>query len=80
MPERLMLVVISAVVVVISLATVVWVGASGQGLSLDTIFLVLSALTVALVFALWAKSEIDRAKAAASGKPAAKTPAAGSEG
>ena len=81
-PERAVLVLISAVVVVGSLATVVWVLVAGEGLSLDTIFLALSALAVALVFALYAKSEIDRLRKQAQGgkPPAGKAPAASSEG
>jgi len=75
MPERLVLVVLSAVVVVGAVATVVWVLASRQGLSLDTLFLIFASLTVALVFAVYAKSEIDRARADATAKPAAKAPA-----
>ena len=75
MPERLVLVILSAVVVVGAVATVVWVLASRQGLSLDTLFLIFASLTVALVFAVYAKSEIDRARAEAQPKPAAKAPA-----
>jgi hypothetical protein len=75
MPERAVLVILSAVVVVGALATVVWVLASRQGLSLDTLFLIFASLTVALVFAVYAKSEIDRARAKAEAKPAAKATA-----
>ena len=75
MPERAVLVIVSAVVAVGALATVVWVIASGQGLSLDTLFLIFASLTVALVFVVYAKSEIDRARAAAQAKPAAKAAA-----
>jgi hypothetical protein len=75
MPERAVLVIVSAVVVVGALGTVVWVLASRQGLSLDTLFLIFASLTVALVFAVYAKSEIDRARAEALPKPATKAPA-----
>jgi hypothetical protein len=75
MPERLVLVILSAVVVVGAVGTVVWVLASRQGLSLDTLFLIFASLTVALVFAVYAKSEIDQARADAQAKPAAKVAA-----
>jgi hypothetical protein len=78
MPERAVLILLSLILVVGLLGAVVWLMISGQGLTLDGLFLALSCLTVALVFSIYVLMEVKRAQAKAreQSKPAAAPAAA----
>ena len=73
MSNRAVLFLISVFVVLASLASVVWLVASGQALSVDGLFLLLTCLLLALAFALYLMFTIRRAmdelKPAPAGKP-----------
>ena len=61
MSDRGVLFLFSILMIVVSLGAVVWLFATGQGLSVDGLFLVLTALLSAAVFALYVKFLIGRA-------------------
>ena len=69
----------SVFMIVAGLGAVAWLFATGQAGTVDGLFLVLTALLVALAFALYVRSMIRRAMAAAS-KPAAQPAKAGATG
>jgi hypothetical protein len=77
MSDRGLLFLFSVLMVVGGLATAVWLAVSGQALTVDGLFLVLTALLIALCFALYLIFMIRRAMEAAKPAPVAKsTPAA----
>lgn len=67
MSDRGLLFLFSVFMIVASLGTAVWLGATGQALTVDGLFLVLTALLTALVFLLYVIFAIRRAM-----EPAAK--------
>ncbi len=71
MSDRGLLFLFSIFMIVVSLGAAVYLFATGQGLTIDGLFMVLVALLTALVFALYIMFVIRRAMEAA--KPPAKT-------
>ena len=74
MTDRGFLFLFSILMIVGGIATAVWLAVSGQALTVDGLFLVLTALLIALVFALYLVFMIRRAMEAAKAPvaPAAK--------
>jgi hypothetical protein len=70
MSDRAFLFLFSVFMIVASVATAVWLVASGQAATVDGLFLVITALLMALAFALYVMFLIRRAMAAAA-EPAA---------
>ena len=73
MSDRGFLFLFSIFMIVAGVGSAVWLGISGQVLTVDGLFLVLTALLVALCFALYLKFMISSARAAA--QQPAKAPA-----
>ena len=77
MPDRAILFLFSVFMIVAGLAAAGWLVATGQAGTVDGLFLLLTALLVALCFALYVKFLIGRARESlAPPKPAAKPSAA----
>ncbi len=70
MSDRGWIFLVSIAVVIGSLATAVWLIAAGQALTVDGLFLLLTALLLALAFSLYLGFLIRRVKAELSAKPA----------
>lgn len=62
MSDRGFLFLFSLVMIAGGVGTAVWLGATGQALTVDGLFMALTALLVALVFALYLKFMVGRAK------------------
>lgn len=75
MSDRGLLFLFSILMIAAGLGTAVWLAVTGQADTVDGLFLVLTALTFAAAFALYAVFLIRRA-AEAAGKPAVKAAAA----
>ena len=73
MSDRAALFLFSILMIIVSLGAAVWLFATGQAGSVDGLFLVLTALLIAAVFALYVKFVIGRAMEA---QKQALTPAA----
>lgn len=61
MSDRGFLFIFSCVVILVSLAAAVWLGVSGQALTVDGLFLLLTCLLIALAFGLYVMFLIKRA-------------------
>ena len=75
MSDRGFLFLFSVFMIVASLGAAVWLGATGQALTVDGLFMVLVALLTALVFLLYVIFVIRRAMEPAAKPAAAKAPA-----
>jgi len=76
MSDRGFLFLFSVFMIVASLGTAVWLGVTGQALTVDGLFLVLTALLTALVFLLYVIFTIRRAMEPAAKPAPVKAPAA----
>ena len=76
MSDRGFLFIFSVFMIVASLGAAVWLGVTGQALTVDGLFLVLVALLTALVFLLYVVFVIRRAMEPAAKPAPAKSPAA----